>query len=82
VKAVYPYVDGEIGTQLLVRVGGQMEADGAITWSPERTYTVGSGARVPLFAAGKWISFEARSTASVPWGLPAFDLEYEWRGYH
>jgi hypothetical protein len=82
VRAVYPHVIADAGTQMLVRVGGQMEANGPTTWSTETTYTVGSGARVPLFALGRFISVEFRSTASAAWRLPAFDLEYEWRGYH
>lgn len=81
VRGVYPYVNADVGTQLLVRVGSQMEAAGPITWSAEVTYTVGSGQRADCFACGKYISVEFRSTAAAAWTLPSFDIEYEERGY-
>jgi hypothetical protein len=81
VRGVYPYVNADPGVQLSVRVGSQMEPAGAITWSPSVTYTVGSGQRADCFAVGKYISVEFSSTANAAWQLPAFDLEYDPRGY-
>lgn len=81
VRGVYPYLNADPGTQLFVRVGSQMEAAGPITWSPVVTWIAGSGQRADCFAQGKYISVEFYTTASAPWTLPAFDLEYEPRGY-
>lgn len=81
VTRVYLYVNANPGTQLLCRVGSQMDPSGPITWSAQVTYTVGSSAWVDTYSSGRFHSIEVQSTAAASWSLPAFDLEYRPRGY-
>lgn len=82
-RRVYLDVDASAGTQLLIRLGAQQEARGSVQWSPEQTYTIGGGRDyVDLFARGRFISLEARSTASAAWRLPSFGIEYDFVGMH
>jgi hypothetical protein len=83
VTRVYLEVDADTGVQLLVRLGAQQEPRGTTTWSAEQTYTVGGGkGYVDIFARGRFISLEARSTASAAWKLTAFVLAHSMVGAH
>lgn len=66
---------------LYVRVGGRMTPNGSITWSSEFTLTE-PNQLAPLFAAGRYISVEVRSSGAEVWTIAGIDLEYELRGYH
>jgi hypothetical protein len=80
-RKVYLDVDASPGVQLLVRLGAQQEPGGATEWSAEQTYTVGAGPRhVDIYARGRFISFEARSTANAQWRLPSFSVDYDFDG--
>lgn len=82
VKRIIPLVKAGTGTELLVRVGTQMTAEGTITWGVEQTFIVGTSQYVDVLAMGKFISVEFRSTGVNPWTLTGFDIEGEVRGYH
>ena len=65
---------------LFVRVGGQMQPNGPITWSSEVSITDPEQV-VNAFATGRYISVEVRSTGSTVWKLTGLDIELEMRGY-
>lgn len=65
---------------LYVRIGSKMRPDDSITWSDEITLTHPASV-ADTFAQGVFISLEIRSTDAAPWGLSAYGLEYERRGY-
>ena len=66
---------------LFVRVGARMTPDDDITWSAEQTLT-SPEQLVNCFAQGRYISFEVRSSSSMPWVVSGVDIEFELRGYH
>jgi len=80
VKRVHVRAKEGFGT-LLVRVGARMSPTDTITWSNEVTLTEPEQI-CNLFAQGRYISVEARSTGSDVWTVTGFDIEAELRGYH
>lgn len=82
VKRVYPKIDATAGVQVYCRVGSAMTEKGAISWSNEVTFNVGTDQYIDTFAQGKLLSFEFRSDGLLPWKLTGFDVEAEIRGYH
>jgi hypothetical protein len=82
VRRIYPHITAAVGTTVYVRVGSQMQPDGAITWGAEVAYVVGDNNYVDLFSQGRFISVEFRSDGGAVWVLPGFDVEFEPRGYH
>lgn len=65
---------------LLVRVGGKMQPNDATVWSNEVSVTDPTQV-VNLFAVGRYISFEIRSTGNTVWEITGVELEIEKRGY-
>lgn len=79
VRAVHLRGSG-FGT-LYVRIGSQMDPEGATTWSDE--YTLDSPNQpVYCFASGRYISIEIRSADSSVWTITGFDMEVEYRGFY
>lgn len=79
VRRVHIRAKENYGT-LLVRVGGQMTPTGPTTWSDEVSITSPEQV-VNLFATGRYISIEMRTTGSDVWKITGVDLEAEERGY-
>ena len=67
--------------ELFVKVGGQMTANGATTWSNEVRMTANDEI-ANCFAIGRYMAVSIRSVDSVPWKLTGIDLEAELRGYY
>lgn len=67
--------------ELFVRVGGSMQPNSAIDWSPEVTIS-DTEQIVNAFAQGRYIGVEIRSADGVIWKVTGVDLEAELRGYH
>lgn len=65
---------------LLVRVGSRMTPSDSITWSSEVSLSAPDQI-VNVFAQGRYISVEARSTGTEVWTISGIDLEAELRGY-
>jgi len=80
VKRVHVRAKPSYGT-MLVRVGSQMEPNDTITWSNEVSITDPEQI-VNLFAQGRYISVELRTTGQEVWQITGIDLEVEFRGYH
>ncbi len=77
VKAVWPRVQYTSGS-FEVRVGTQMNAYDPISWT---AWLPWSGAdKVDVFATGRFISVEIRSTGGGVWVCSGFDLEFGFRG--
>jgi hypothetical protein len=79
VKRVHVRTRRPFGT-LNVRVGGQMEPNGAMTWSDTVTIS-GTESIVNAFAVGRYIAVEVRSDDGNVWKITGIDLEAELRGY-
>lgn len=80
VKRVHIRTREPFGT-LFVRVGGSMQPNSAINWSPEVAIT-DTQQIVNIFAMGRYIGVEVRSADGVIWKLTGIDIEAELRGYH
>ena len=78
-KRIHLQAKANYGT-LYVRAGGQMTPNDSITWSDEVAVTDPEQV-VNLFAQGRYISVELRSSGSDVWKLTGLDLEIEQRGY-
>ncbi len=78
-KRIHVQARANYGT-LYVRTGSQMQPNDSITWSNEVTITDPEQI-VNLFAQGRYLSVEIRSTDDVVWKLTGLDLEIETRGY-
>lgn len=78
-KRIHIRSNGDYGT-LLVRAGSKMQPNDSTTWSNEVSITSPEQV-VNLFAQGRYISVEMRSTGSTRWELTGIDLEIEQRGY-
>jgi hypothetical protein len=66
--------------ELFVRVGGSMQPNSAIDWSPEVTIR-DTEQIVNCFAQGRYIGVQIRSADGVVWKVTGVDLEAELRGY-
>lgn len=66
---------------LIVKVGGQMVANGPTTFSNEVVIT-GNEEIANCFAVGRYITVSIRSADSNPWKITGIDLEAELRGYY
>lgn len=80
VKRVHVRAEPGYGS-LLVRVGGAMTPDGSVTWANEVTLTEPQQI-VNIFALGRYISIQVRSTGTSEWTVAGVEFEFEWRGYH
>ena len=79
VKRVHIRAKENYGT-LLVRVGGQMTPTGPTTWSNEVSITSPEQI-VNVFAQGRYISIEMRTTGTDVWKITGVDIEADERGY-
>jgi hypothetical protein len=82
-RRVYIDAEGDAGVELRVRLGAQDQARSATTWSAEEVFTIGGAVGyVDIFARGRFVSIEIRSTASAAWKVPSFGIEYSFVGAH
>ena len=83
-KAVWLSVDGTAGTQLRVRVAGQLQPQDPIVWGDYLSYVVASGQRkVDTSVMGRFLSLEISSIeAQDRWRVPDVTLEIERSGLY
>lgn len=79
-RTIYPRIDGDDGGQILIQVGAAMDPEGAYTWSPAVTYTIGESYRADAFATGRFLALRLRSTTANKWRLKSCDFELVKRG--
>lgn len=80
IRAVYPRVEAAKGTQIQIEVGGQMDMESVVTWSPPVTYTVGSSYKADAFASGRFLAMRFTSLDNQPWRIRSIDLDIVERG--
>jgi hypothetical protein len=79
VKRVHIRSNGDFGT-VLIRVGSKMAVNDSTTWSNEQSLT-SPDSYVNLFAQGRFLSVELRSTETTRWEITGIEIETELRGY-
>lgn len=68
------------GSVFQIRAGASMTLDGAITWSPVVTYTVGTTFSADTFATGRFLAIQVISSTAASWRIDGMDIEYVVRG--
>jgi hypothetical protein len=77
---VWPRITAPEGTNISVRVGGQMTPDNPVTWSDYIPYLPEADDFVSVFATGRGLSFEFSSIGGQAFQLEGFDVELTARG--
>lgn len=77
IKGIRPRVTGTAGDTLQISVGGAMDVEGAVTWSPTFNYTIGTSYKVDAFATGRFLAIKVMSTGGNPWSIRSFDIDYD-----
>ncbi|MBF0214692.1 MAG: hypothetical protein HQM00_14215, partial [Magnetococcales bacterium] len=75
---IWPEMIGE--TQLNVQVGSHATPDGAVTWSPPRSFDPAADEKVDVRVTGRYIAVRFTGAHEAQWALSGFALRYEVRG--
>lgn len=73
VRAVYPRVEADKGSELFVQVGASMNATEPPIWSNPVPFRVGEQVKADSFAQGRYLSF--RFYGAFQWRMRSFDVD-------
>lgn len=76
-KSVRPEIDAPSGTVVYVRLGGAMTSDGAVTWTQQLPYTVGTSIAAYGRISGRYLAVKLESTAGAQWRCRKAHIEFE-----
>lgn len=76
-KSLRLRVDGTMGATLQVELGGQLDMEDGVQWSPPVTYTIGSTFSADAFATGRFLAIRVTSLDNQPYRIRSMDVEYE-----
>lgn len=76
-RGVWPRISGTIGQSVEVRMGYQMEIEGAITWLPWKTFVIGTDEKVDFLLSGRLFAIAFRSTTTFDWELSGYSLDVD-----
>jgi hypothetical protein len=79
-KSLQPNFDTADGQVFKIQLGGQMVANGAISWCPEITYTKGVDTKAFCFATGRFLAYRIRKESGAPFRLKRLDMDVVVRG--
>lgn len=82
IKSVYPKIDGNTGSMVLVQVGYAMNADEQPTWTTAQTFTIGTSQKIDAFVSGRFFALRFSSVDQFPWRMKSFGIEYENQGLY
>ena len=86
VKRMWPRIEGNPGTVILVRGGTQTTADQGINWQPALPYIVGQSDSLFFDISGRYLSFEFLEDPAQPaqtsWAVNGFELEFNLQGQY
>ena len=82
IRAVYPRIDGPSGAKVQIEVGGAMDVEGPLVWSPPVTYTVGTTYKADAFASGRFLAIRFTSLDNQPWRIRSYDLDVVKQGVY
>jgi hypothetical protein len=83
VSHIYPRISGTTGTQVLCRIGTQIDVSDPISWGAERPVSVDSANPVkglPVLAEGRFLSVRMRAYQTAPWTIDGFGVEFRDKG--
>ena len=76
IRAIYPRIDGVIGSTVNVQIGSSMYPDQATTWQTAQAFTIGSSIKVDSFASGRFLSVRFTNADYGAWRMKSFDVDY------
>jgi hypothetical protein len=77
---VFPRIDGTIGGQINIYVGGQDRVDGPIIWAAPEVFTIGSSLSIDSQVTARLHALKFESTTNIHWRLHSYDVEIADRG--
>ena len=75
VRSVFPRVDAAAGTRLRIEVGGSMDVEAPVTWSPPVEYVVGKTYKADAFASGRFLAIRYTSMDNNWWRIRSHGLD-------
>ena len=77
IKGIRPKIDGNSGATVSIQVGSSMTPDGAVTWAPAATFTIGTDFKVDTFSiGGRYMSVKFSNIDYAPWRMKSFSIDY------
>jgi hypothetical protein len=75
IRSVWPRIDADAGTVVLVEVGASMKPDVAPTWNAAVSFTVGTTTKVDSMASGRYLALRLSSAVNSDWRVRGVDLD-------
>ena len=86
IKRMWPRIEGNPGTLILVRAGVQTTSDGSINWQPALPYIIGETDSLFFDISGRYLSFEfledPAQAAQTSWAVNGFEIEFNLQGQY
>ena len=76
IRGVYPYVVGNPGDVVYIRVGTQISESDPITWTAPMPFVIGSSSRVDCTESGRLISLEISGDVESQWRVYSVSFEF------
>jgi hypothetical protein len=77
VHAVWPVIDGDVGTKIKIRVGSHETPNGTITWSADKDFNIDSDVKVDLYASGRYLAVRFADYGGSNWKLLGYAMDVE-----
>lgn len=77
VKALWPKMDGDPGTQVDFRVGTQQSVNDAVSWSAKLPFIIGTDMKVDTIQKGRFLSVRVEASDQSAWRMESFEVEVE-----
>lgn len=78
---LWPRIESSEGLVLTINVGTQLTPDGAVTWSQDYTYTVGTDIYTPVYQTSRYISVRFSNTSTTAFRIMGYALNITANGY-
>lgn len=79
-KAIWPKIDGDTGSTVLIQVGAAMYADQQPTWSSPQAFTIGETEKIDCMVSGKYLAVRINGADYFPWRLKSFGMDSDKSG--
>ena len=77
IRSVRPKIEGISGDTVAIEVGTAMTPDGAVTWAPAQTFTIGTDYKVDVFSTGgRFTAIRFTNNDYGSWRMKSFSIDY------
>lgn len=80
IRAVYPRIDGNIGSTVYIQIGSTMDVEAPYSWGTAVPYVIGSTYKADTFATGRFLGYRVYSTDTFAWRMRSIDFDVKQRG--